>query len=74
MEYLPLEKTLALGRSYALGTLLLALVYQTMSKYFFDEPYHKVGGALWFVQMWFLIFSRAFGQGTYLLQDFGTSC
>ena len=52
MEYLPLAKTLALGRLYALGTLLLALVYQAMSKYVFDLPYHKFGGTLWFVHMW----------------------
>ena len=50
LEYLPLAKTLALGRPYALGTILLALVYQAMSKYVSDEPYHRVGSALWFVQ------------------------
>ena len=49
MEYLSLAKTLALGRPYALGTLLLALVYQAMSKYVFNESYHKFGGALWFI-------------------------
>ena len=49
MDYLPLAKTLALGQLYALGTLLLASIYQAMSKYVFDEPYHRVGGALWFV-------------------------
>ena len=27
-----------------------------MSKYVFDEPYHKVGGALWFGQMWFFAY------------------
>ena len=32
MKYLPLAKTLALGQSYALGTLLLASVYQAMCK------------------------------------------
>ena len=52
MKYLPLVKTLALGWSYSLGTLLLALVYQARSKYVSNEPYHKVGSALWFVQMW----------------------
>ena len=52
MEYLPLANTLALGQLYALGTLLLALVYQAMNKYVSAEPYHKVGGALWLVQMW----------------------
>ena len=52
MKYLPLVKTLALGRPYALGTLLFASVYQAMSKYVFDEPYHRFGGALWFVQLW----------------------
>ena len=54
VEYLPLAKTLALGRPYALDTLLLASVYQAISKYVSDEPYHKVGGALWFVQQSFL--------------------
>ena len=53
MEYLPLAKTLSLSCPYALGTLLLALVYLAMSKYVSNEPYHKVGGALWFIQMWF---------------------
>ena len=23
-----------------------------MNKYVYDKPYHKVGGVLWFVQMW----------------------
>ena len=51
MGYLPLAKTLALGQSYALGTLLLVSVYQAMCKYVSEEPYHRVG-ALWFVHMW----------------------
>ena len=38
MEYLPLAKTLTLGRPYALGILLLALIYQAMNKYVSDEP------------------------------------
>ena len=52
MDYLPLAKTLALDRPYALGTLPLASIYRAMNKYVFDKPYHRVGGALWFVQMW----------------------
>ena len=56
MEYLPLTKTLALGRPYALGTLLLASVYQAMSKNVFHDPYHKVGGFLWFVHMWLFVY------------------
>ena len=56
MEYLPLAKTLSLGRPYALGTLLLASVYRATSKYVSDEPYHKVGGALWLAQMWFFAY------------------
>ena len=47
-----MAKTLALGRPSTLGTLLFASVYLAMSKYVSDEPYHKVGGALSFVQMW----------------------
>ena len=49
MNYLSLAKTLALGWPYALGTLLLTSIYQAMSKYVFDEPYHRVGGALWYI-------------------------
>ena len=52
MEYLPLAKILSLHRPYALGTLLLASIYQAMSKYVYDELYHGVSGALWFVEMW----------------------
>ena len=51
MEYLPLVKTLSLGWPY-LRQVLLASVYQAMSKYVSNKPYRKVGGALWFVQMW----------------------
>ena len=49
MEYLPLAKSLALGRPYALSVILLASVYQAMSKYVSNEPYHRVGDILWFV-------------------------
>ena len=27
-------------------------LYQAMSKYVSDEPYHRASGALWFVQLW----------------------
>ena len=56
MEYLPLARTFDLGRPYALDTLLLTSVYQTMSKYVSSEPYHRVGDALWFIQMWLLAY------------------
>ena len=63
IEYLPWAKTLALGQPYALGTLLLASVYQAMSKYVSNEPYHKVSGALWFIQMLFFpYFPRLFDR------------
>ena len=52
IEYLPLAKTLALTQPYPLGILLLASIYQAMSKYVSDEPYHRTSGALRFVQMW----------------------
>ena len=56
MEYLPLAKTLDLGRPNALDTLLLTSIYQTMCKYVSGGPYHRVGGALWFIQMWLLTY------------------
>ena len=55
VEYLPSAKELSLGRPYALGTILLASIYQAMSKYVYNKSYHRIGGALWFVQMWFFL-------------------
>ena len=52
MEYLPLAKALAIGLPYALGTIFLASLYQAMGKYVTEVPYHRVGGALKFVQIW----------------------
>ena len=64
MEYLPLAKILSLGWPYALGTLLLASIYQAMSKYVSDEPYHKIGGVLWLVQCGYLHIFHSFRTGT----------
>ena len=52
MEYLPLVRALAIGWPYALSTILLASLYQSMGKYVSEIPYQRVGGALWFVQIW----------------------
>ena len=52
MEYLPLARAFAIGGPYALGTILLASLYQSMGKYRSELPYQRVGGALWFVQIW----------------------
>ena len=46
MKYLPLARALAIGRPYALGTILLASLYQSMGKYVSELPYQRVGGAL----------------------------
>ena len=62
MEYLPLAKLLVLGRSYALGTILLTSAYQALSKYVSDEPYHRVGCALWFVQTWLFAYFPEFSS------------
>ena len=56
MKYLPLAKALAIGRPYALGTIFLASLYQAMCKYVIEVPYHRVGGALWFVQILFFAY------------------
>ena len=34
----------------------MASVYQAMNKYVSDEPYYRVGGAFWFVQMWLFVY------------------
>ena len=49
MEYLPLARALAIGRPYALGTILLASLYQSMGKYVSEIPYQRMEGAFWFV-------------------------
>ena len=52
MEYLPLAWALSIRRPYDLGTILLASLYQSIGKYVSKLPYQRVGGALWFVQIW----------------------
>ena len=52
MEYLPLARALAIRRPYSLVTIILASLYQSMGKYVSEIPYQRVGGALWFVQIW----------------------
>ena len=39
MESLPLARALSIGRPYALGTILLASLYQSMGKYVSEPPY-----------------------------------
>ena len=51
MKYLPLARALAIEPPYALGTILLAFLYQSMSKYVSELPCQRVGGALWFVHI-----------------------
>ena len=46
MEYFPLARALSIGRPYALGTILLASLYQSMGKYVSEIPYQRVGGTL----------------------------
>ena len=56
MEYLPLVRALAIRQPYVLGTIFLASLYQAMGKYVIELPYHRVGGAFWFVQIWLFAF------------------
>ena len=72
MEYLPLVKALVVGRPFALGTILLTSVYQAMRKYVYDEPFHRVGSTLWFVQMWlFAYFPELLGQDLTFFETLG---
>ena len=49
MKSLPLAKALAIGLPYALGTIFLVSLYHSMGKCVIEVPYHRIGGALWFV-------------------------
>ena len=60
MEYLPLARDLNIGRPNALGTILLASLYQSMGKYVSELPYQRVGGAVWFVRFGSLIISLSY--------------
>ena len=51
MEHLPLARALTIGWPYALGTIFLASLYQDIGKYVTEIPYHRVGGAPWFVHI-----------------------
>ena len=74
MEYLPLARALSIGRHYALGTILLASLYQSMGKYVSELPYQRVGGALWFVQIWlFTYFPELLGVNTFPSMSLGLS-
>ena len=67
VEYLPLARPLAIGWPYALGTILLASLYQSMGKYVSEIPYQRVGGALSFVQIWlFAYFPELSGADSFL--------
>ena len=74
MEYLPLAKALAIRRPYALGTIFLSYLYQAIGKYVTEVPYHKVGEALWFVQIWlFAFFLELSGADSFPSMSLGLS-
>ena len=74
MEYLPLARALAIGWPYALGTYLLASLYQFMGKYVSELPYQRVGGALWFVHIWlFAYFPELLGVDSFPSMSLGLS-
>ena len=74
MEYLPLAKALAIGQRYALGTIFLASLFQAIGKYMTEVPYHRAGGALWFVQIWlFAYFPELSGANSLLSMPLGLS-
>ena len=74
MEYLPLAKSLVIGQPYALGTILLASLYQSMGKYVSEMPYQRVGGALWFIHIWiFAYFPELSGVESFPSMSLGLS-
>ena len=74
MEYLPLARALVIGRPYALGTILLASLYQSMGKYVSEIPYQRMGGGLWFVQTWlFVYFLQLLGADSFPSMSLGLS-
>ena len=74
MEYLPLARALIIGQPYALGTILLASLYQSMGKYVSELPYQRVEGALWFVHIWlFAYFLKLSGVDSFPSMSLGLS-
>ena len=74
MEYLPLARVLAIRRPYALGNIFLASLYQGMGKYVTKVPYHRVGGAIWVVQIWlFAYFLELSGVDSFPSMSLGLS-
>ena len=74
MKYLPLVSSLAIGWPYALGTILLASLYQSMGKDVSEIPYQRVGGALRFVYIWlFVYFPKLSGVDSFPSMSLGLS-
>ena len=74
IERFPLARALAIRSLYALGTIFLASLYQAMGKYVTKIHYHKVGGALWFVQIWlFAYFLEISGADSFPSMSLGLS-
>ena len=74
MEYLPLARALAIGQSYALGTIFLASLYQSMGEYVSELPYQRVEGSLWFVHIWlFAYFPKLSGVDYFPSMSLGLS-
>lgn len=65
MELLSLAKLL-IGQPHALGTILLAYVYQAFILHVTDEPYHRVGRVLWFVQLQVLTYFSQLSSPNYV--------
>lgn len=62
MEYLALAKALAVEWPFALGTIFLTSIYHAFSHYVVEDPYHRVGGALWFVRHWLFVYFPEFSS------------
>ncbi|WCJ29192.1 hypothetical protein M5689_010840 [Euphorbia peplus] len=49
-----IAKTLAVSQALALGTILLANMYQRLSRTVTEEPLPRLRGGVWLFQMWLL--------------------
>ena len=74
MECLPVARALGIGRPSALGTILFASMYQSKGKYVSEIPYQRVGGAIWFLQIWlFANFLELSGANSFPSMSFDLS-
>ncbi|WCJ40075.1 hypothetical protein M5689_021008 [Euphorbia peplus] len=70
LDILPLAKHLASGSSVALGKMLLGSIFHHLHETVTKDPFTKLGGCVWIVQLWLFSYFPALRSGGSLVDGF----